>query len=683
MGKLQTTIFGTPVTIFLVLLLAAATSVAQSVNPERLTRSKYWIKCLPNGALDRETTVGNNQWESLYPGDYNAQGESAGGWDASVVYNGAMVAGQPVAWYYRSVQYNSPHVYAITQTAVTQNYNLVNNSLRAEEWLSGKIGSYQFDGAGRRHMKYELTGTVRVWSQPAFDDFVIMECTLENTDDTTFSDFYYARLVTPNGPYRPSSVSSGWDKEYEWDPVMGDSIGFMFYDDTSLPPTTQAPVYAIPPGDSTGNAGDPGNIGIQGSRNNKLYSPYAYAYTFFLDSLPVNKYGQKKIWRKIVSTDSRADQLELLPPRYDDGLGQYATLVNFLTTNEQPQVSWKNGAAGNVAGAGSKWERNPRYLYGIGPFDIPPKGTIHWYEIFAAGQMDRNVSIKGGYEATRRFKAEGIANLKENFRAAKTLIRNKFALPFASIPPPTPADAPRLGSKNELKVVPAAINVNGTRIQGVNVSWRPVHKGYKDPQTLQADFAAYKIYQSNNSIEGPWKLIDSVYKTSADSLIVSATLPDTGIFVQRFVQSEPNVPYRYCVTSIDTRLNESGMTGYCFYPVSAEPAPSNVQSEIRVVPNPFRQVSGFAEVAEYKRIAFVNIPAQCTIRIYTLALDLVKTLEHSSGGGIETWGSQSGKDYMLTDFAQNVQPGIYIYHIESHVPGHEGETSVGKLAIIK
>jgi hypothetical protein len=125
------------------------------------------------------------------------------------------------------------------------------------------------------------------------------------------------------------------------------------------------------------------------------------------------------------------------------------------------------------------------------------------------------------------------------------------------------------------------------------------------------------------------------------------------------------------------------MTGYCFYPVSAEPGPSNTQSEIRVVPNPFRQVSGFAESAEYKRLAFVNIPAECTIRIYTLALDLVKTLEHTSGGGIETWGSQAGKDYMLTDFAQNVQPGIYIYQVESHVPGHEGETSVGKIAIIK
>ncbi len=653
---------------------------AQSVNPERLTRSKYWVKTAPNGALDRETTIGNNQWLSLYPGDYNAQGESAGGWDANVIYNGAMVAGQPVGWYYRSVIYNSPNAYAIGQTAVTQNYNLV-NPLRAEEYLTGDIGSYQYDAAGKRHMKYTLSGTVRVWSQPKYDDFVIMECTLTNTDDTTFNDFYYARLVTPNGPYRPNSVSVGWDKEYEWDQVSGDSLGFIFYDGTSLPPTTTAPVYSIAPGDSTGNAGDPGNIGIQGSRNYKLYSPYVYAYTFFLDSLPKNKFGQKKIWRKIVSTDSRAEALELMPPRYDDGLGQYNTLVNFITTNEQPKTSWKNAADSGIAGAGSKWERNPRYLYAIGPFDIKKGESIHWYEIFAAGQMDRNVSLKGGYEATRRFKAEGIANLKENFAAAKNLIKGKFALPFGSIPPPTPADAPRVGNTNELKVVPSAVNSNGQRIQGVQITWKAVHRNYKDPQTKQADFAAYKIYQSSNSIEGPWKMIDSIYYTKADSFLVAGT--DTVPNVQYFIQSEPNVPYRYCVTSIDKLGNESGMTGYCFYPVSAEPPPTNEQKQILVVPNPFRQVSGFAESAEYKRIAFVNIPALCTIRIYTLALDLVKTLEHTSGGGIETWGSQSGKDYMLSDFAQNVQPGIYIFHVESHVAGHEGETSVGKIAIIK
>jgi hypothetical protein len=101
-----------------------------------------------------------------------------------------------------------------------------------------------------------------------------------------------------------------------------------------------------------------------------------------------------------------------------------------------------------------------------------------------------------------------------------------------------------------------------------------------------------------------------------------------------------------------------------------------------VVPNPFRQVSGFADQSENKRLAFHNIPSSCTIRIYTVALDLVRTLEHN-GAGLQSWGTQANQDYMLTDFGQNVMPGIYIFHIESHVLGHEGETSVGKFAIIR
>jgi hypothetical protein len=266
-----------------------------------------------------------------------------------------------------------------------------------------------------------------------------------------------------------------------------------------------------------------------------------------------------------------------------------------------------------------------------------------------------------------------------------------------AIPPPTPCTTPRTldADSSELKVVPFAIYPNGQRAGGVQLTWRAVHKGYVDPFTRKADFAAYKIYRSNNSIEGPWTLIDSInvarlrpdsLSRSKDNLVLSidsVTSTSGWGSVKYFIPAEPNIPYRYCVTSIDTARNESAMTGYCYFPVSAEPAPSNNQSDVRVVPNPFRQSSGYTEAAEAKRLAFVNIPAVCTIRIYTLTLDLVKVLEHTNNGGIETWGSQAGKDYMLTDFAQNIQPGIYIYRIESHVPGHEGEASIGKIAVIK
>ncbi len=715
--------------LFLLFIISSISVQAQ--QPMKLMRGKYWIKCIANGALDRETTP--NSWESLYPGDYNGLKESAGGWDNTGIYHGAIVSGQPVAWYYRAMQFNTG-ISDVIPTTVTRNYDLANPQ-KAEEYLDGEIGSVQFDATGKPHMKYTIKGTVSTWSQPGYDGFVIMDCTLTNTDTAAFNDFYYARLVTPNGPYRPSTVSTGWDKEYEWDATAGDSIGFMFYDGSTMPPAPSvAPTYTQAPGDSTGNAGDPGNIGVQGSQDFKLYSPYVYAYTFDMNSLPVNSNGQKKIWRKIVSAYANpSDNTEFMPSRYDANLmGSYNGLKDFLTKDEQPRMSWRTaydsiqkGAV--IPGAGNVWERNPRYMYGIGPYTIPPGGTLKWKEIFVAGQMDRNVSMKGHYEATRRFKSEGIADLKKSFHNAVSLIKGSYLLPNAlkgAIPPPTPCNTPRTldSDTSEIKVAPSAVYVNGNRIGGISLKWRAVHKilsakwdvndKYVDPVTKRADFAAYKIYRSDNNNEGPWTLIDSLRVFGADSLnrfskynlthsndsiiihIDSVTSTSAYKMINYFIPADssvikhkfpamPNVPYRYCVTSIDTAGNESAMTGYSYYPTAAEPNPSNHQSEVRVVPNPFRQKSGYTGTADDKRIAFVNIPSICTIRIYTLSLDLVKTIEHSSGGGIETWGSQAGKDYMLTDFAQNVQPGIYIYHIESHVSGHIGETSVGKLAIIK
>ena len=195
----------------------------------------------------------------------------------------------------------------------------------------------------------------------------------------------------------------------------------------------------------------------------------------------------------------------------------------------------------------------------------------------------------------------------------------------------------------------------------------------------------YKIYRSSNSVEGPW-ILDSLAggtgflsRAEADS-VRRAGLDTTKITY--FLPARVGIPFRYCVTSFDSNGYESAMTGYSYYPVASEPDPSNDLQTVVVVPNPFRQVSGYGDQAENKQMSFYNIPSKCTIRIYTVALDLVKTLEHD-GAGLQTWGTQSNNDYMLTDFGQNVMPGIYIYHIESHVPGHEGETSVGKFAIIR
>ena len=677
----------------LIVLLFAITGILQAQNQSpvtaySMTRPKMWVHIRPNGSLDRESNLGTNTFELAYPGYYNCNTEGSGGWDKNAIYIGGQVGGQDVAWMMRNGNYTDADFYTLVSDAPPvqpyKNYNLANPGY-PEEYIQGTIYSPKFDGLGNRHLALKLDGLTMGWGIPKYSDFILIKCRLTNIDSDTIKNFYYTRYLSPNGPYSPSGVSSGYDKEYLW---TNDSLGFVFYDDDTKSPVADPPKYTIFPGTITGNAGDPGNIRVQGSRDYKLYSPFLYAFTF----IPAtnNALGNKHVWRKIVSSSSTAPADEVMPA-WTSEMKNYPTLVNFLTTNEQPKLSWRQADSmntvnpGSAPGAGSKWERNPKYLYGIGPYNIAPGQYIEWYEVLLCGQMDRNITMKGitgDSLVTTKFVQKGYENLMANWHAAQSLLKNNLRIGVNECPPPTPCDAPRVGNTNELQVIAKSYtDVKGNRIPGVNLTWYAVHLTstglkYKDPLNGKQDFAAYKVYRSDNSIEGPWVQIDSIPVARADSQVVAGQ-------ITWFERAEPNVPYRYCVTSIDTAGNESAKDGYSYFPIAADPNPTNNLSSVLVVPNPFRQVSGFNDQTENKRLAFLNIPTKCTIRIYTVALDLVRTLEHNTDSGLQTWGSAQTKDYMLTDFAQNVMPGIYIYHIESHVPGHEGESSVGKFAIIR
>lgn len=95
--------------------------------------------------------------------------------------------------------------------------------------------------------------------------------------------------------------------------------------------------------------------------------------------------------------------------------------------------------------------------------------------------------------------------------------------------------------------------------------------------------------------------------------------------------------------------------------------------KIRVVPNPyFGQYSAMVETGEGESvIEFQKIPDKCTIRIYTLAGDLVQTINHDDGTGAARWN-------LLSKNSQLVASGIYIYHVESPYGEH-----LGRFAIIK
>ena len=105
----------------------------------------------------------------------------------------------------------------------------------------------------------------------------------------------------------------------------------------------------------------------------------------------------------------------------------------------------------------------------------------------------------------------------------------------------------------------------------------------------------------------------------------------------------------------------------------AASAAQNELADILVVPNPyFGHNSAMVETAEGESvISFKKIPGQCTIRIYTISGDLVRTIEHESGTGEAEWN-------LLSSSGLQVASGIYLYHVESTYGDH-----IGRFAIIK
>jgi len=122
-------------------------------------------------------------------------------------------------------------------------------------------------------------------------------------------------------------------------------------------------------------------------------------------------------------------------------------------------------------------------------------------------------------------------------------------------------------------------------------------------------------------------------------------------------------------------------------------------SKIKVVPNPY-MASSFLDLSpNNRRIDFVNLPAECTIRIYTLSGNMVNVLNHI-GSSRQGWGNYTDWDRLSANqpavytgfdnhsgtepwnlrnrFGQSVSSGLYFFHVTDS----RGKTYIGKFYII-
>ncbi len=137
------------------------------------------------------------------------------------------------------------------------------------------------------------------------------------------------------------------------------------------------------------------------------------------------------------------------------------------------------------------------------------------------------------------------------------------------------------------------------------------------------------------------------------------------------------------VLSINIDIPFSENDKYHFTTISSRISSALAKSEleeIAVVPNPYvvaatwepqhQLVSGRGP----RKLDFINLPTECTIKIFTLSGYLVNTLKHSNANedGTYSWN-------MLSRDGLEISYGLYIYHIEAEGIGEH----VGKFALIK
>jgi hypothetical protein len=92
---------------------------------------------------------------------------------------------------------------------------------------------------------------------------------------------------------------------------------------------------------------------------------------------------------------------------------------------------------------------------------------------------------------------------------------------------------------------------------------------------------------------------------------------------------------------------------------------------IRAVPDPYIGRAIWETSKFYHRLEFTNLPDVCTVRVYTLGGDLVKTIDHNDTDGTAEWN-------MLSEDGMAIASGVYLYHVESKYGSHTGRFAVIK-----
>jgi len=256
----------------------------------------------------------------------------------------------------------------------------------------------------------------------------------------------------------------------------------------------------------------------------------------------------------------------------------------------------------------------------------------------------------------------------------------------------------------------------------VDVYWDNSAESFIDPVTGEPDFEGYRVYRARITQENQGSGLKQLLELIAQYDAIDSLDYDTGLDLIRLPQPETldGRVYNYKLT------NDNLLNGWEYaFAVSAfdrgDPAnnlpslessallsagrvfPGPTPAEMRrvtVFPNPYKAGSlwdgrGDDGVQERSRlIYFANLPERCSIKIYTVAGDLVDVIDHDgrtySGADIAWFQQYAAGDKvfsggihgwdLVTKSDQALATGLYLFTVEDR---NSGEHSRGKFVVIK
>ncbi len=203
------------------------------------------------------------------------------------------------------------------------------------------------------------------------------------------------------------------------------------------------------------------------------------------------------------------------------------------------------------------------------------------------------------------------------------------------------------------------------------------------------DLEGYKLYRTTDPTLSQWDLLTTIPMSHKDDQELRARAYQ---FVDDDVLNGFNYYYNLTVyrTTATGKIEESTLladlgnidnqdNAIAIQPMTRPAGSEDDMARIKVVPNPYVVSAAWDESRlgnspfgePVRNLAFTHLPSPCTIQIFSLDGDLVRTLEHTNMTGREEWN-------LLTSERRPVVSGIYFYHVKSD----KGEKT-GRFAVIR